>query len=454
MKKRTVAWLLALCLLVGLSPLTAQAEAGDWDPTTSAAAIKGTIETGLSSTASTTKYLGEGDIQLKTMPTFASGNASYNAMAYCGVTAVSSNPKVADVKENGIGIGKWDGGDWDGEDALQVTVTPNSVGTTVVTITFYYTYSQSANPFANTGAKWFKGQMRYTVTVKDPNTKPAGPTEADAKRFRNYVNTTSSSKGAVYLWCEVNLNDHGAWFDYLTDVENGYSFGEVVKNDGRNKNAPVSSYPWMCLMTVDHTAYLEAYNEELGDRVGTHYLKYTKASTTEIAWFYGDNGWKYQASNAPVYIDVVHEDTRERFTVTYTDGVENEEIFADQVYTGLLSGTKTPAFDGTPKRDGYVFKGWNPAVADTVTANATYTAVWAEDNSDSSDNSDGSNDNSDTSDSNDNNDSSNSSTADDDGKNPNTGYAGNMLLWIALLFVSGGITVGMTAVSKKKAQNR
>ena len=49
------------------------------------------------------------------------------------------------------------------------------------------------------------------------------------------------------------------------------------------------------------------------------------------------------------------------------------------MYTGLLSGTKTPAFDGTPKRDGYVFKNWNPVVAEKVTANATYTAVWAED---------------------------------------------------------------------------
>ena len=75
-----------------------------------------------------------------------------------------------------------------------------------------------ANPFTNQKATWFLGSMRYTVQVKDPDAKPAGPTEADAKRFRNYVNSTSSSKGAVYIWCEANLNDHGAWFDYLTQV--------------------------------------------------------------------------------------------------------------------------------------------------------------------------------------------------------------------------------------------
>ena len=69
----------------------------------------------------------------------------------------------------------------------------------------------------------------------------------------------------------------------------------------------------------------------------------------------------------------------EKYTVSYTDGVENEEIFADQVYGNLLSGTATPAFNGTPTRTGYVFGGWNPAVAATVTGNVTYTAVWEED---------------------------------------------------------------------------
>ena len=66
----------------------------------------------------------------------------------------------------------------------------------------------------------------------------------------------------------------------------------------------------------------------------------------------------------------------EKYTVTYTDGVDGEEIFADKTYCDLLSGTATPKFDGTPKRDGYVFDGWNPAVADKVTGSQTYTATW------------------------------------------------------------------------------
>lgn len=34
------------------------------------------------------------------------------------------------------------------------------------------------------------------------------------------------------------------------------------------------------------------------------------------------------------------DDKEEKFTVTYTDGVDNEEIFKDQSYVDLLSGTK------------------------------------------------------------------------------------------------------------------
>ena len=62
-------------------------------------------------------------------------------------------------------------------------------------------------------------------------------------------------------------------------------------------------------------------------------------------------------------------------TVTYTDGVENEEIFADKVCV-VEQGSATPAFDGNPTRSGYTFMGWSPAVTETVTADVTYTAQW------------------------------------------------------------------------------
>lgn len=66
----------------------------------------------------------------------------------------------------------------------------------------------------------------------------------------------------------------------------------------------------------------------------------------------------------------------ELYSVTYTDGVDGEVVFADQVTEGLRYGVTTPSFGATPSRAGYTFKGWEPQVAETVTGNATYVAQW------------------------------------------------------------------------------
>ena len=65
------------------------------------------------------------------------------------------------------------------------------------------------------------------------------------------------------------------------------------------------------------------------------------------------------------------------YTVTYTDGVPGEVVFPDQVTTTLRIGANTPAFNGTPTREGFNFTGWAPAVSPTVTGNNVYTAQWA-----------------------------------------------------------------------------
>lgn len=82
----------------------------------------------------------------------------------------------------------------------------------------------------------------------------------------------------------------------------------------------------------------------------------------------------------PTLLDQSPEANVTAYSVTYTDGVNDEEIFADQA-SAVLPGTATPAFNGTPSRDGYQFIGWEPTVAETVTANATYVAQWSENSS-------------------------------------------------------------------------
>ena len=119
----------------------------------------------------------------------------------------------------------------------------------------------------------------------------------------------------------------------------------------------------------------------------------------------------------------------ETFTVTYTDGVAGEEIFKDQTYT-VEAGKATPAFNGTPTRKGYTFTGWKPTVAVTVTGNATYEATWKSYSA--------------TTPPSDNKPSTGETTI------PKTGDTSKMLLWFALLFISGGAAIGTAVVSRKK----
>ena len=119
----------------------------------------------------------------------------------------------------------------------------------------------------------------------------------------------------------------------------------------------------------------------------------------------------------------------EKYTVTYTDGVDGEEIFKDQVYT-VEFGKATPAFNGTPARKGYTFAGWKPAVAATVTSNATYEATWKSDSA--------------TTTPSDNKPSTGETTS------PKTGDTSNIVLWAALLFVSCGTLAGTLIIDKKK----
>ena len=66
---------------------------------------------------------------------------------------------------------------------------------------------------------------------------------------------------------------------------------------------------------------------------------------------------------------------KSRYTVTYTDGVDGEVVFEDQV-SNVVVGSLTPEFRGTPTREGYTFTGWSPAVEEMVTKNITYNATW------------------------------------------------------------------------------
>ena len=103
-----------------------------------------------------------------------------------------------------------------------------------------------------------------------------------------------------------------------------------------------------------------------GLKEGEEYIVYLRLKATDSSF---RSAWQEQGSATAV----------KTYTVTYTDGVEGEEVFADQTTGNLLVGEATPAFNGAPERVGYVFAGWNPAVSATVSGDVTYTATWKPD---------------------------------------------------------------------------
>lgn len=153
-----------------------------------------------------------------------------------------------------------------------------------------------------------------------------------------------------------------------TTAHNGKSY--TLIEDTYNVSDPErKGTAYTCILTVNAKDYVAKYNAE--ENVGPHTLDDRDSKTIELTW----NGEKWTAAETSVTFNV----KCELLTVTYTDGVKGEEVFADVVYKDIPYGTGTPAF-GTkdPTREGYKFVGWEPEIAETVTKNVTYTAKWEE----------------------------------------------------------------------------
>ena len=79
--------------------------------------------------------------------------------------------------------------------------------------------------------------------------------------------------------------------------------------------------------------------------------------------------------------------TKNTYTVTYTDGVDGAEVFADDEHNNVAYGDTIPVFtNGTPTREGYNFIGWASSVEGVTpssampASNVTFTATWTEKN--------------------------------------------------------------------------
>lgn len=328
MKKRIVSLLLCLCMAFSLLPVSALA-ATDVEVTlgrTKLGQIERTLEmnTGISGYKDTTQQLTPESVTLSVgqqgsfqrLPTTIINNVQYSPKSYGvirGRCVDVSNPDV--VGDFQYSLEYYTGTNYP---CLQFNYTAKQAGTARITLEFFYNFGFDPSEVTN-GNTWWRQTKTINVTVTDSTTvpeKPEKPTVSDIERFHNKVNTTSSSEGAVYMWCANSLYDHGAWFSYLTDVEGGYSLGEVVANTESN----AASYPWVCPMTVYGDKYLAAYNSEPG--FTRHWLEDGEPVSQTVNWYYSaqDGMWKYKSKAAPIYFDITHDDPyREPTTADFAD---------------------------------------------------------------------------------------------------------------------------------------
>ena len=234
-----------------------------------------------------------------------------------------------------------------------VTVAPNLVAYNTLTganhrlvneqdATLTITFRYDTEVTVDENRKW---TQQGEVPVVEVICKPKAPTADDLKKLEM----------AVQVKCVVDdSQQHTAAYGLLGEYDEDYFVGEPRK-DGDD---------WLCDISYYPERYVAEFNTTFQNL--KHVQNDEKIVPVTLIWA-GDSWQIKEQGRVPV---------TEVYTVTYTDGVENEEVFADQVYSDLRKDSATPAFNGTPTRAGYTFAGWEPEVAATVTQTVTYVAKW------------------------------------------------------------------------------
>ena len=234
-----------------------------------------------------------------------------------------------------------------------VTVAPNLVAYNTLTgaehrlvneqdATLTITFRYDTEVTGDENRKW---EQQGEVPVVEVICKPKAPTADDLKKLEM----------AVQVKCVVDASQqHKEAYGLLGEYDEDYFVGEPRK-DGDD---------WLCDINYYPERYVAEFNTTFQNL--KHVQNDEKIVPVTLIWA-GDS-WQIKEQGR------VH--VTEVYTVTYTDGVDGEEVFADQVYSDLRKDSTTPAFNGTPTRTGYTFAGWEPEVAETVTETVTYAAKW------------------------------------------------------------------------------
>ena len=352
MKKRLIAFLLVLIMVLGMLPVSAMA-AG------SVVTARGSAENPIRiyENSGNQAETSNGSVQVPVGETVTDSGvltfSTYSAIegvqvskggVYCAVT--SSNENVVKA------TGGWNGG--------VLTINFQGVGNGTARITVDYTCTCSKGAAAN-------GYLIYNVTVgdggsTDPSEKPNAPTASDIGAFPD-------AGKAVLLHCvDAGARGHDATASSLNKVQNGYSVGEVVENPGTYYNVDggkitKEQFPWMCVVTVHAAPFIELYNSNFSERYGVHKLAGTSNATATLHWFWHNTyGWQY-LENPPIQFNITRDTSEKTYTLNYykntTDTVTNmpePNPQTEKSNTGMVTFTVSSAI---PAREGYNFLGWN-----------------------------------------------------------------------------------------------
>ena len=240
--------------------------------------------------------------------------------------------------------------------------------------------SDPANPPAGLKEKTVNGWTNLKCMVYDKYQVVYFQSE---EAWRDFQNDHSKTEGRLYS-TTAPFGSTLPTADAPTPTRTGYTF-KFWSREGQNGDVTGQTVNgWTNLYAVwEKNTYTVTYTdgvngEAFADQAYT--AKYEDATPafegTPARAGYKFLGWE------PTVAETVTENAtyvaqwEKLYTVTYTDGVGGK-AFKDDVHSDLEKDTPTPAFSGdTPTRKGFVFDGWKPEVAETVTEDVTYTAQW------------------------------------------------------------------------------
>lgn len=165
------------------------------------------------------------------------------------------------------------------------------------------------------GAEWNLvpvNGLRTVGAIIEVTCEPKAPTADELKELEM----------AVQVKCVVDdSQQHTEAYGLLGECNEDYFVGEPRK-DGDD---------WLCDISYYPERYVAAFNTTFQNL--KHVQNDEKIVPVTLIW---DGGSWQLKTQGRVHVTEV-------YTVTYTDGVENEEVFADQVYSDLRKDSATPA---------------------------------------------------------------------------------------------------------------